>query len=138
MYNVILYTQKISLRELSARLNEENEMFLTLWEEAEQKYGNTKEAYDNYVKATTTITDSEGNTETVSAFASEPEDKKGMDSSQITGTASSYARKYNLNGLFLIDDVKDADTDAYRYQTEQKHEEPLFDKAFMENTAMNR
>lgn len=45
-----------------------------------------------------------------SAFAREPENKKGMDDSQITGTASSYARKYALNGLFLIDDNKDADT----------------------------
>jgi hypothetical protein len=46
---------------------------------------------------------------TVRAFAREPEDKKGMDASQITGAASSYARKYALNGLFLIDDTKDAD-----------------------------
>jgi len=40
-----------------------------------------------------------------------------MDDSQITGTASSYARKYALNGLFLIDDTKDADTDEYQNQT---------------------
>lgn len=46
----------------------------------------------------------------VSAFARESLDKKGMDSAQITGAASSYARKYALNGLFLIDDTKDADT----------------------------
>lgn len=44
------------------------------------------------------------------AFARESETKKGMDDSQITGTASSYARKYALNGLFLIDDTKDADS----------------------------
>ena len=44
------------------------------------------------------------------AFAREPESKKGMDESQITGAASSYARKYALNGLFCIDDTKDADT----------------------------
>lgn len=43
------------------------------------------------------------------AYAREPETKKGMDASQITGAASSYARKYALNGLFLIDDAKDAD-----------------------------
>ena len=53
----------------------------------------------------------------VSAFAREPEQKKGMDESQITGTASSYARKYALNGLFLLDDTKDADTDEYHNQT---------------------
>lgn len=54
------------------------------------------------------------------AFAREPDDKKGMDESQITGTASSYARKYALNGLFCIDDTKDADTDEYTAQTDGK------------------
>lgn len=63
-----------------------------------------------YVKATATITDTKDNTSiSVSAYAREPEDKKGSDVSQITGAASSYARKYCLNGLFLIDDTKDAD-----------------------------
>lgn len=63
-----------------------------------------------YIKATATITDTKDNTSmSVSAFAREPEDKKGSDVSQITGAASSYARKYCLNGLFLIDDTKDAD-----------------------------
>ena len=49
-----------------------------------------------------------------------------MSESQITGTASSYARKYALNGLFLIDDTKDADTDAYHEQTtdEKQKEDP--------------
>lgn len=70
-----------------------------------------------YIKAVVTITDSEGNSATVSALAREDESKKGMDGSQITGTASSYARKYALNGLFLIDDTKDADTDEYHNQT---------------------
>jgi hypothetical protein len=51
-----------------------------------------------------------------SAFAREAETKKGMDDSQITGTASSYARKYALNGLFCIDDTKDADTNEYGKQ----------------------
>ena len=53
------------------------------------------------------------------AQARESETKKGMDDSQITGTASSYARKYCLNGLFLIDDTKDADTDEYKKLTEE-------------------
>ena len=57
---------------------------------------------------------------TVSAYAREPLEKKGMDEPQITGTASSYARKYALNGLFLIDDVKDPDSDEYRNETENK------------------
>ena len=71
-----------------------------------------------YIKATATITDEDGNTESVSAFAREDESKKGMDGSQITGTASSYARKYALNGMFLIDDTKDADTDEFHNQTQ--------------------
>lgn len=68
-----------------------------------------------YVKATATLTDhTEGATISTHAFAREAETKKGMDESQITGTASSYARKYALNGLFAIDDTKDADTDEYQ------------------------
>lgn len=62
------------------------------------------------------------------AFAREPDDKKGMDESQITGTASSYARKYALNGLFCIDDTKDADTDEYKAQTDagaKKSKKPM-------------
>ncbi len=62
-----------------------------------------------YIKSTATLTDGE-NSITNSAFARESLTKKGMDDSQITGTASSYARKYALNGLFLIDDTKDADS----------------------------
>ena len=69
-----------------------------------------------YVKATATITDGNDNPVSVTAYAREAETKKGMDDSQITGTASSYARKYALNGLFLIDDTKDADTDAHKKQ----------------------
>ena len=68
-----------------------------------------------YVKATATLTDhAEGATISTHAFAREAETKKGMDESQITGTASSYARKSALNGLFAIDDTKDADTDEYQ------------------------
>jgi len=66
-----------------------------------------------YVQAEAVFTDMENkNAETCStAYAREAEDKKGMDVAQITGAASSYARKYALNGLFLIDDTKDADSD---------------------------
>lgn len=63
-----------------------------------------------YVKATATISNCEGKSESVTAFARESLDKKGMDASQITGATSSYARKYALNGLFLIDDTKDSDS----------------------------
>lgn len=72
-----------------------------------------------YVKATATITDGE-HSHSVSAMAREPLTKKGMDDSQITGSTSSYARKYALNGLFGIDDAKDADTDAYAHQNGQQ------------------
>ena len=63
-----------------------------------------------YIKATATITNSAGEKEVTTAYAREEEQKKGMDGSQVTGAASSYARKYALNGLFAIDDTKDADT----------------------------
>lgn len=67
-----------------------------------------------YVKATATIseiTDGKVYKVEVNAYAREALDKKGMDEAQITGAASSYARKYALNGLFCIDDTKDADSD---------------------------
>lgn len=74
-----------------------------------------------YIKAIATLYDTENNNEQVwnMAYAREEENKKGMDGSQITGTASSYARKYALNGLFNIDDTKDADTDEFTKQ--QQH-----------------
>lgn len=69
---------------------------------------------DNYyVKATARLTD--GNKELqATAYAQEAQDRKGMDPAQRTGSASSYARKYCLNALFLIDDTKDPDTDEYK------------------------
>lgn len=77
-----------------------------------------------YIKATAVFTDVEsGEAIENSALAREEDSKKGMDGSQITGTASSYARKYCLNGLFAIDDTKDADTDEYRAQQERKPQE---------------
>ena len=63
-----------------------------------------------YIKATATLIDIEkGEKVEVSAYAREDETKKGMDLSQVTGSTSSYARKYALNGLFCIDDTKDSD-----------------------------
>lgn len=62
-----------------------------------------------YVKATAILKNSSGDVEYTTAFAREPLSKKGSDDSQVTGAASSYARKYALNGLFCIDDTKDAD-----------------------------
>ena len=69
-----------------------------------------------YVKATATL-HLGSESVSVSAFAREEENKKGMDSAQLTGSTSSYARKYALNGLFLIDDNKDADSNEVKSQT---------------------
>ena len=74
-----------------------------------------------YVKATAKLIDIEtGDTIENTAFARESDEKKKLDSSQLSGVSSSYARKYALNGLFLIDDTKDADTDEFQKQTTEK------------------
>ncbi|HEL1705458.1 TPA: ERF family protein [Streptococcus suis] len=74
-----------------------------------------------YLVATIVFADVEtDNAIVVKARAREEENKKGMDGSQITGSASSYARKYALSGLFLIDDNKDADSNEYQQQNNQK------------------
>lgn len=70
-----------------------------------------------------------------SAFAREDETKKGMDGSQITGAASSYARKYALNGLFCIDDTKDADATNTGEQQPVQEQQPAQDKFYIQ--AMN-
>lgn len=72
-----------------------------------------------YIKSLVAITDIKTEASlSATAYARETENKPKMDAAQITGTASSYARKYALNGLFLIDDTKDADTDEHAKQTE--------------------
>lgn len=77
-----------------------------------------KENMWTYAEATATFVDIEtGESVSSNGYAREAETKKGMDPSQITGSASSYARKYALNGLLLIDDTKDADTDEQHIQT---------------------
>lgn len=70
-----------------------------------------------YIKATATLRNSAGESVTATALAREEESKKGMDGAQVTGAASSYARKYALNGLFAIDDTKDPDTDEHYKRT---------------------
>ena len=72
-----------------------------------------------YVKATVTLQIKDASV-SVTAFAREALDKKGMDASQVTGAASSYARKYALNGLFAIDDNKDAGSEEVEYITEKQ------------------
>ena len=75
----------------------------------------------NYIMTTATLYDTEdGSSIRVSAYAREPLSKKGMDECQLTGATSSYARKYCLNGLFLLDDTKDADTDEYRNESDAR------------------
>ena len=69
----------------------------------------------HYVKATVIVTDGELSVSN-SALAREDRDKKGMDGAQVTGASSSYARKYALNGMWNIDDSKDADTNEFRDQ----------------------
>lgn len=63
-----------------------------------------------YIKATASLTNARGESVSTNAYAREELSKKGLDASQVTGAASSYARKYALNGLFAIDDTADADT----------------------------
>ena len=88
-----------------------------------------------YVKATAVLTDLEGDGDVIEAeaCAREADSKSGMDASQITGSASSYARKYALNGLFCIDDVKDADDPSQPQRSkasETRGEQPQEQKAW--------
>lgn len=92
-------------------LNAEQGVLLTITDEIKEIGGRV------YVVATATVSDGTDELK-VSAFAREPENKKGMDESQITGATSSYARKYALNGLYAIDDNEDADTDEHKQQQE--------------------
>lgn len=74
----------------------------------------------HYVKAVATLTNSEGAAVSGTGYAREDPTKSGMSLGQITGSNSSYARKYALNGLFLIDDTKDLDTDEYANESKAK------------------
>lgn len=85
-----------------------------------------------YVKATAAIWDTERKDVaninnipiSVEAFAREAETKKGMDDAQVTGATSSYARKYALNGLFLLDDTEDVDSEAYQKAAREPQSAP--------------
>ena len=109
-------------------LLKENGLFLTMSDDIVQ----IGDRY--YVKATVSVTDIvTGESVQTSALAREAAQKKGMDESQVTGTASSYARKYALNGLFAIDDTKDADTDEYQKQTTSRANKPAQKQTEAEN-----
>ena len=89
-------------------------VYLTLSDDVIEISGHT------YVKAYARITDCEsGEYIESTGYARESDDKKGMDSAQITGSTSSYARKYALNGLLLLDDTKDVDSEEYQKTSRQ-------------------
>ena len=92
-----------SILEAVKPLLKEEGLTLTLSDDVQEVGGRV------YVKATATASDAEGCSVSSTAYAREAKEKKGMDEAQVTGAASSYARKYALNGLFAIDDAKDAD-----------------------------
>ena len=104
----------------------------------EVKYGVMVTLIDNldmvgdrvYVKAVATIYDTESD-DSISAwaYAREAETKKGMDDAQVTGATSSYARKYALNGLFLLDDTKDIDSEEYQAQSKAEANKATSKKA---------
>ena len=82
-----------------------------------------------YIKATVTLTDGEESISSV-AFAREDKEKKGMDGSQLTGACSTYARKYALNALLMIDDSKDSDDDSLSPKNPANQEDPQEEKQF--------
>lgn len=91
-----------------------------------------------YIKATATLFDCEtGESVSNTAYAREEESKKGMDASQVTGATSSYARKYALNGLFCIDDVKDADTRDNRQEEAKKQQDEEQEQKKIENSPIS-
>lgn len=82
-----------------------------------------------YIKAIATLHDTESSGRlSVTAYARESEEKKGMDSAQITGATSSYARKYALNGLLLLDDTKDSDSEEFKKEREAKEVKAITDE----------
>ena len=103
-------------------LLEENDLLMTIDDDIVYIEGRF------YVKATVTVRDViSGLSRSASAFAREPENRKGSDQSQVTGSCSSYARKFALNALWLIDDTKDADADQPK---QQKPKEPPVGEQF--------
>lgn len=106
------YRNAEGIQEAVKPLLKEYRLYLNLTDTIEEVGGRV------YVKSTARINDldSEEFAE-VTAYAREASEKKGMDDAQVTGATSSYARKYALNGLFLLDDTKDVDTEEYQAAT---------------------
>lgn len=106
------YRSAESILEEFKKYSREYNVLLTIHDEITEIAGRV------YVKAVAVFTDCKtGKKISVPGYAREPETKPKMDESQVTGSASSYARKYAMNALFLLDDVKDSDTDEYVKQT---------------------
>lgn len=93
-----------------------------------------------YIKTTALLKSVNDDNEQIfnTAYAREDENKKGADGAQITGACSSYARKYALNGLFLIDDTKDADTNEYHEQQKKQEAKPAKPAEKPAQTSENR
>ncbi len=106
------YRSAESILEEFKKYSREYNVLLTIHDEIAEIAGRV------YVKAVAVFTDCKtGKKISVPGYAREPETKPKMDESQVTGSASSYARKYAMNALFLLDDVKDQDTNEYAKQT---------------------
>ncbi|NDV93505.1 single-stranded DNA-binding protein [Dysgonomonas sp. 521] len=94
-----------------------------------------------YIEATAILTNEKGKSAIVKAYAREEETKKGMDAAQITGSASSYARKYALNGLFCIDDSKEIDSEKHENRTPEEvlsdKRKAVYDVMLANNNALN-
>lgn len=88
-----------------------------------------------YVKATAALYEGDASI-SANGYARESLEKKGMDASQITGASSSYARKYALNGLFAIDDTKDADSDEKPQETKKVAQQP--ERKVVKNSSMGK
>jgi hypothetical protein len=120
--------------EVAKPVAKENKCLITLSDEVVDVGG------WNYVKATASLIDTEdGNCISVSAYAREPESRPKFDSSQLTGSASSYARKYSLNGLLALDDTKDADSlkpESDKPKAQLEKEDTL--KAFLDKVETGR
>lgn len=106
------YRNAEGIQEAVKPLLKEYRLFLNLSDTIEEVGGRV------YVKSTARLNDLDSDEfSEVTAYAREANEKKGMDDAQVTGATSSYARKYALNGLFLLDDTKDVDTEEYQAAT---------------------
>lgn len=133
-YGEYKYRSAEGILEAVKPLLKETNTILTITDEVEQ----LGERF--YIKAIATLYDAETNKEIhhCCAMAREQEVKKGMDSAQITGSTSSYARKYALNGLFCIDDVKDPDvTNRHEEEDKEKPICPICNKPTSEGALKN-